>query len=128
MCQITENDRRTLIARLNAKLTHPPYFEGDMQEKRERLIGWQDGLEQSKTLVAYQIRPGSFTEREYHRLLQHAARMAMRPPYDSKEHWELRLEGWDMAVKRFIDILGSFWREKNWLEEQMRPWYEEVRK
>lgn len=128
MCQITENDRRTLIARLNAKLTHPPYFEGGAQEKRERLIGWQDGLEQSKTLVTYQIRPGSFTEREYRRLLQHAARMAMCPPYDPKEHRELRLEGWDMAVKRFIDILGNFWREKNWLEEQMRPWYEEARK
>lgn len=128
MCQITENDRRTLIARLNAKLTHPPYFEGDMQEKRERLIGWQDGLEQSKTLVTYQIRPGSFAECEYHRLLKRVARMTEHPPYDPKEHRKLRLEGWDMAVKRFVDILIAFWREKNWLEEQMRPWYEEAGK
>lgn len=126
MCQITENDRRTLIARLNAKLTHPPYFEGDMQEKRERLIGWRDGLKRAKTLVAFQIRLGSLSEREYHRLQKRALSMAESPPYALQNPKVLEAEGWKMAMNRFSNILAAFWQEKLRLEEQMRPWYEEV--
>ena len=105
MCRITENDCRTIMARLDTKLKYPPYFDGDLQAKQKRLRGWQDGLERAKTFAAFQIRPGSLSEREYRRLQKRALNMAMN---------------------RFSNILAAFWQEKLRLEEQMRPWYEEA--
>lgn len=122
MCRITKNDCRTIIARLDAKLKYPPYFDGDLQAKQERLRGWRDGLEHAKTFVAFQIRPGSLSEREYHRLQKRAVNMAESPPDASKV---LEAEGWKMSMNRFSNILTAFWQEKLRLEEQMRPWYEE---
>ena len=125
MCRITENDCRTIIARLDAKLKYPPYFDGDLQAKQKRLRGWRDGLEHAKTFVASQIRPGSLSEREYHRLQKRALRMAESPPDASKV---LEAEGWKMSMNRFSNILTAFWQEKLRLEEQMRPWYEEEKR
>ena len=122
MCRITENDCRTIMARLDTKLKYPPYFDGDLQAKQERLRGWRDGLEHAKTFVAFQIRPGSLSEREYHRLQKRAVNMAESPPDASKV---LKAEGWKMSMNRFSNILTAFWQEKLRLEEQMRPWYEE---
>lgn len=122
MCRITENDCRTIMARLDTKLKYPPYFDGDLQAKQERLRGWRDGLEHAKTFVAFQIRPGSLSEREYHRLQKRAVNMAESPPDASKV---LEAEGWKMSMNRFSNILTAFWQEKLRLEEQMRPWYEE---
>ena len=76
MCRITENDCRTIMSRLDTKLKYPPYFDGDLQAKQKRLRGWRDGLEHAKTFVAFQIRPGSLSEREYHRLQKRAVNMA----------------------------------------------------
>ena len=122
MCRITDNDCRTIMARLDTKLKYPPYFDGDLQAKQERLRGWRDGLEHAKTFVAFQIRPGSLSEREYHRLQKRAVNMAESPPDASKV---LEAEGWKMSMNRFSNILTAFWQEKLRLEEQMRPWYEE---
>ena len=122
MCRITENDCRTIMARLDTKLKYPPYFDGDLQAKQERLRGWRNGLEHAKTFVAFQIRPGSLSEREYHRLQKRAVNMAESPPDASKV---LEAEGWKMSMNRFSNILTAFWQEKLRLEEQMRPWYEE---
>ena len=110
------------MARLDTKLKYPPYFDGDLQAKQERLRGWRDGLEHAKTFVAFQISPGSLSEREYHRLQKRALRMAESPPYALKA---LEAEGWKMSMNRFSNILAAFWQEKLRLEEQMRPWYEE---
>ena len=125
MCRITENDCRTIIARLDAKLKYPPYFDGDLQAQQQRLRGWRNGLEHAKTFVAFQIRPGSLSEREYHRLQKRALRMAESPPDASKV---LEAEGWKMSMNRFSNILTAFWQEKLRLEEQMRPWYEEEKR
>ena len=122
MCRITENDCRTIMARLDTKLKYPPYFDGDLQAKQERLRGWRNGLEHAKTFVAFQIRPGNLSEREYHRLQKRAVNMAESPPDASKV---LEAEGWKMSMNRFSNILTAFWQEKLRLEEQMRPWYEE---
>lgn len=128
MCRITENDCRTIMARLDAKLKYPPYFDGDLQAKQKRLQGWRDGLEHAKTFVAFQIRPGSLSEREYHRLQKRALRMAESPPYALQGQKALEVEGWKMSMNRFSNILTAFWQEKLRLEEQMRPWYEEEKR
>ena len=122
MCRITENDCRTIMARLDTKLKYPPYFDGDLQAKQERLRGWRNGLEHAKTFVAFQIRPGNLSEREYRRLQKRAVNMAESPPDAFKV---LEAEGWKMSMNRFSNILAAFWQEKLRLEEQMRPWYEE---
>lgn len=126
MCRITENDCRTIMARLDTKLKYPPYFDGDLQAKQQRLRGWRDGLERAKTFVAFQIRPGNLSEREYHRLQKRAVNMAESPPYALKDKKVLEIEGWKMSMNRFSNILATFWQEKLRLEEQMRPWYEEA--
>lgn len=126
MCRITENDCRTIMARLDAKLKYPPYFDGDLQTKQKRLRGWRDGLEHAKTFVAFQIRPGSLSEREYHRLQKRALSMAESSLYASENKKALEAEGWKMAMSRFNNILATFWQEKLRLEDQMRPWYEEA--
>lgn len=123
MCRITENDCRTIMARLDTKLKYPPYFDGDLQAKQQRLRGWQDGLERAKTFAAFQIRPGNLSEREYRRLQKRALNMAESPPCALEV---LETEGWKMSMSRFSNILAAFWQEKLRLEEQMRPWYEEA--
>lgn len=113
------------MARLDTKLKYPPYFDGDLQAKQERLRGWRDGLERAKTFAALQIRPGNLSEREYRRLQKRALRMAESPPYALQGQKALEVEGWKMSMNRFSNILTAFWQEKLRLEEQMRPWYEE---
>lgn len=122
MCRITENDCRTIMARLDTKLKYPPYFDGDLRAKQERLRGWRNGLERAKTFAAFQIRPGNLSEREYRRLQKQAVSMAESPP---NVLTALEVEGWKMSMNRFSNILTAFWQEKLRLEEQMRPWYEE---
>ena len=97
MCRITENDCRTIMARLDTKLKYPPYFDGDLQAKQQRLRGWRDGLERAKTFVAFQIRPGNLSEREYHRLQKRAVNMAESPLYmlrKTSRHWRQRAGKW----------------------------------
>lgn len=52
--------------------------------------------------------------------------MAESPLYTLEDKKVLEAEGWKMAMNRFSNILAAFWQEKLRLEEQMRPWYEEV--